>query len=210
MGEAVSIKYYLPFDSIEDILDYYRQCLEAANRSQKTVSWYTDILRRFFNFLESSTLMKPVTELSIKELREYIHHLQKSGKWPNHQGTVEEKGSLSPHSVQGHVRAIKAFWSWLANEGYVEENVLAGFPLPKVPQYVIKTLTSDHLKKLLAAIDRNTATGARYYCMLMLLLDTGMRLSEVVKIKMNDVDFKHGLVTVLGKGQKERTVPFTK
>jgi integrase/recombinase XerD len=210
MEKEDNIKYYLPFDSMEDILDYYRQCLEAANRSDKTVSWYADILRRFFTFLESSKLMKPVPELGIKEIREYISYLQKSVKWPNHQGTVEEKGSLSPYSIQGHVRGIKAFWSWLTGEGYVEENVLAGFPLPKVPQYVIKTLTSDHLKKLLAAIDRNTAFGAKHYCILTLFLDTGMRVSEVVKIKLSDVDFKQGLVTVLGKGKKERPVPFSK
>jgi integrase/recombinase XerD len=210
MGEEDNIKYYLPFDSMEDMLDYYRQCLEAANRSDKTVSWYTDIMRRFFTFLESSKLIKPVPELGIKEIREYISYLQKSGKWPNHQGTVEEKGSLSPYSIQGHVRAIKAFWSWLTGEGYVDKNVLAGFPLPKVPQYIIKTFTVDHLKKLLTAIDRNTAFGAKYYCILMLFLDTGVRVSEVVKIKLNDVDFKLGLITVVGKGQKERVVPFTK
>jgi site-specific recombinase XerD len=210
MGKEEDNKYYLPFDSMEDMLDNYRQCLEAANRSDKTVSWYTDILRRFFTFLESSKLMKPVPELGTKELIAYIHHLQDSGKWPNHPGTVEEKGSLSPYSIQGHIRTIKAFWSWLTGEGYVEKNVLAGFPLPKVPQYIIKTLTSDHLKKLLAAIDRNTAFGAKYYCILMLFLDTGVRVSEVVKIKLSDVDFKQGLVTVLGKGKKERPVPFSK
>jgi integrase/recombinase XerD len=210
MGEEKDTKYYLPFDSVEDMLDYYRQCLEAANRSQKTIGWYMDILRRFFAFLESSKLIKPVPELGIKEIREYISYLQKSVKWPNHQGTAEEKGSLSPHSIQGYIRGIKAFWSWLTGEGYVEENALAGFPLPKVPQYVVKTLTSDHLKKLLASIDRNTATGARYHCMLMLLLDTGLRISEAVNIKMSDVDLKHGLITVLGKGQKERVVPFSK
>jgi integrase/recombinase XerD len=203
-------KYYLPFDSMEDMLDYYRQCLEAANRSEKTVGWYTDILRRFFTFLESTKLMKPVPELGTKELIAYIHHLQDSGKWPNHPGTAEEKCSLSPYSIQGHVRAIKAFWSWLTGESYVEKNVLAGFPLPKVPQYIIKTFTVNHLKKLLATIDRSTASGARYYCILMLFLDTGMRVSEVIKIKLNDVDFKLGLITVLGKGQKERVVPFTK
>jgi hypothetical protein len=60
MGKEEDNKYYLPFDSMEDMLDYYRQCLEAVNRSEKTVGWYTDILRRFFTFLESTTLMKPV------------------------------------------------------------------------------------------------------------------------------------------------------
>lgn len=210
MGEEANNKYYLPFGSVVEMLDYYRQSLEAANRSHKTISWYMEIVFRFFSFLESSKLMRPIPELGREELREYTRYLQDSGRWPNRQGTKEEKGRLSPYSVKGHVRAVKAFWSWLAREGYIEKNALAGFPLPKVPYYVIKTLNGQHIKKLFSAIDRSTAFGAKYYCMLMLLLDTGMRISELVKIKMNDIDLAHGLITVLGKGQKERVVPFSR
>ena len=95
-------------------------------------------------------------------------------------------------------------WSWLAREGYVEKNLLAGFPLPKVPQYIIKTLNDEHIKNLFSAIDRSTASGARYYCTLMLLLNAGMRISELVNIKVNDIDIQHGFVTIFGKGQKQR------
>jgi len=202
--------FSLPVDSVKELLEHYGPSLQAMNRSPKTISWYVEILSRYFTFLESKNLTKPLSELGKEELRAYIQHLQKSARWENNVHIKTERGKMSPYSVQGHVRAVKAFWSWLANEGYVEKNMLAGFPLPKVPQYVVKTLTIDHLKKLLAAIDRSTAIGARYYALLMLLLDTGLRVSEAVKIKMNDVDLKHGLITVLGKGQKERVVPFSK
>jgi site-specific recombinase XerD len=210
MEATVENAFSLPIGSVKELLEHYRSSLMVMNRSPKTIAWYIEILSRYFAFLESKNIIKPINELGKEELKAYIQHLQKSARWENNVRIKTDKGKLSPYSVQCHVRAVKAFWSWLANEGYIEKNVLAGFPLPKVPQYVIKTLTFDHIKKLFSAIDRSTATGARYHCMLMLLLDTGLRISEVVKIKMNDVDFKLGLIIVVGKGQKERVVPFTK
>jgi site-specific recombinase XerD len=210
MKTTVENIFSLPVGSAKELLEHYGSSLQVMNRSPKTISWYIEILGRYFSFLESNSLTRPIDELGKDELRAYIRHLQGSAKWENNVHIKAARGKLSPYSIQGHVRAVKAFWSWLASEGYVEENVLAGFPLPRVPQYVIKTLTFDHLKKLLAEIDRSTAIGARYYTLLILLLDTGLRVSEAVKIKMSDVDLKHGLIVVLGKGQKERVVPFSK
>ena len=111
--------------------------------------------------------------------------------------------TLSPSSIQGHVRAIKAFFGWLVEEGYIKSNPLAKFLLPKVPQYVIKTLTIEHIKLLLSAIDKTTSLGFMYYCIILVLLDAGMRISELVNIKMTDLDIQQGLVTILGKGQKQ-------
>jgi site-specific recombinase XerD len=200
----------LPQVSLKKLLHEYKLDLEAANRSPKTISRYIYTLSGLADFLESNGIAKPVSELGRKDISAYVRHLQNSGKWSNRVNNGKNPGKLSPYTVQGHVRDFKAFWSWLTREGYVEKNVLAGFPLPKVPQYLIKTLTCDHIKKLFSAIDRSTALGARYYCILMLLLDTGMRISELVKIKMNDVDFTQGLITIFGKGQRERVVPFSR
>lgn len=197
-------------ECVWDILYEYRLSLKAANRSHKTITWYMDILKRYFAFLKSNNLVKQVQELRTGEPKAYVLHLQNSTRWPNNPYIIGDRGKLSAHTVQGHVRAIKAFWGWLFKEGYIEENPLSKFPLPTVPHYVIKTLTSDHIRKLLSAIDKSTPSGAKYYCILMIFLENGMRLSELVNIKMNDLDLAHGLVTVLGKGQKERTVPFTK
>jgi integrase/recombinase XerD len=66
----------------------------------------------------------------------------------------------------------------------------------------------DQFKKLLAKVDRHTPLGAKYYCVLLFLLDTGMRISELVNIKMADIDMINCLIIVVGKGRKERTVPF--
>jgi len=168
----------LPQVSLGKLLQEYRLDLEAANRSPKTISRYMYTLSGLADFLESNRIAKPVSELGRKDISAYVRHLQNSGKWPNRVNDGKNLGKLSPYTVQGHVRDFKAFWSWLTSEGYVEKNMLAGFPLPKVPQYVIKTLTYDHVKKLFSAIDRSTALGARYYCVLMLLLEKAMSVSK--------------------------------
>ncbi|GAI89455.1 unnamed protein product, partial [marine sediment metagenome] len=99
------------------LLDEYKLSLEAQNRSLKTIEWYAAILRSFFGYLKMSGLLKPVDELGQKELKAYISHRQNAKRWPNNPHIKEEnRGKLSPHSIQGDVRAIKAFWGWLFNE----------------------------------------------------------------------------------------------
>ena len=193
---------------IEALLDAYRRHLEAANRSPKTISWYMEILRRFFDFMDINNLARSIPDIGREELRTYILHLQSARKWPNSPYIRADKGSLSPYSIQGHVRAIKAFWGWLFKEEYILENPLIKLPLPKVPQSLVKTLTIAQFKRLLAEVERHTPLGAKYYCVLLFLLDTGVRVSELVNIKMADIDLVNCLVTVVGKGRKERMVPF--
>jgi len=193
---------------LRDIIAQYRDDLQAANKSPKTISGYMDVLNRFQEFLGSEGLTKPIGELGKTEARAYVRHLQNSTRWSGKDHVGEGKGKLSPRSVQVHVRVLKAFSSWLCREGHVEENPLASLPLPKARQTLVKTLDREQFKSLLSEIDRSTASGAKYYCIFLLLLDTGVRISELVSIKMDDLDLARGLVLVLGKGQKERVVPF--
>ena len=193
---------------IEGLLGAYRRDLEAASRSPTRLAWYMEILRRFFAFLDLNNLAKPIQHIGREEVREYILYLQGAKKWPNGPHIKANKGNLSPYSIQGHVRAIKAFWGWLSREEYVPTNPLTKVPLPKVPQTLVKTLTLDQFKRLLAEADRHTPLGAKYYCVLLFLLDTGVRISELVNIKMGDIDLVNGFVRVVGKGRRERMVPF--
>jgi len=197
--------------SLYQMLDGYQSSLEAMNRSPKTISWYLDILKRYFGFLMASHSSSQIDQLGRKELRSYIVKLQNTKKWPNNPNIAEDhKGKLSAYSIQGHVRAIKAFWGWLLKEGYTDKNPLANFPLPKVPSTVIKTLTKEQILELFSNIDKSSLTGMRDYCILLLLIDSGIRVSELAGIKISDIDFPHNLIMITGKGQKQRVVPITR
>ena len=195
--------------SFAALLEDYRLDLEALNRSPRTISWYMEIIPRYFLFLESRSLLKPLHLLGTKELREYIIYLQKATRWADNPNVKKTTGRLSPFSIQGHVRALKAFWSWLLREGYIEQNPLAKLPLPKVPDYPIKVLSHDQITRLLRVTDKSTPNGERNHTIILLLYDTGIRVSELVNIRIDDINLQHNFLRVLGKGQKVRSVPFS-
>jgi site-specific recombinase XerD len=193
--------------TVNDLLAEYRIHLEVLNRSNKTVTWYHQILVKYFEFLNLTEMAEPLAGIGQTELKEYILYLKKRQRWPNNKHIHDEK-HLSPFSVAGHVRAIKAFWGWLFNQDYIDHNPLEKFPLPKTPKYIINTLSPHEVKQLLDAVDKSTASGNRFYCVLLLLIDTGLRVSELVGIKMVDINWGQSVVKVTGKGNKERIVPF--
>ena len=199
-----------PQYSLEELVNDYYLDLEAANRSSKTISAYTYTLTRLISFLKSQKLMKPVDKLGTKEITTFIRHLQNSKKWPNGLQYRKDYGRLSPFTIQRYARDIKAFWGWLHNQGHIKSNFLAKYPLPKVPKNVIKTLTIEQIRLFLKAIDKHTSVGARNYCITLLMIDNGARISEVVAIQLTDLYLSRCRVKITGKGQKERIVPFTK
>jgi len=80
--------------------------------------------------------------------------------------------------------------------------------MPKVPEVVILTFSEKEIAKLLTQASKGTNEGFRDYCLLFTLIDTGIRLSELANLKTDDIDYEQNLFRVMGKGQKERFVPF--
>lgn len=189
----------------EAVLQHYRLCLVAANRSPRTIGGYMENLPRFLDFVPA----KRLEQIGAEDLRAYVRHLQQSTRWAHHPHMKKAHGQLSPYSVQAHVRDVKAFWSFLRREGYLQENPLAGFPLPKVPQKPVSTLQADQIRTLLSSLNRDSSRGALYSTLLQLLLDTGLRISEATKIKLADLDLPRGWARVTGKGSKIRLVPLS-
>ena len=86
---------------------------------------------------------------------------------------VHDGKKLSAYSVHGYVRTIKAFWSWLMDEGYISHNPMSTLKLPKTPKKVISTFSPEQIQKVLNAIDQKNSHGFRNYTIILLLLDSG-------------------------------------
>jgi site-specific recombinase XerD len=99
-------------------------------------------------------------------------------------------------------------FGFLKREGFIEKNVLAKVKMPRVPETIIPTFSEKELEKLLLQPDRASNEGFRDYCLLLTLIDTCIRLSELANLKADDIDSEQNLLRVMGKGQKERFVPF--
>ena len=92
--------------------------------------------------------------------------------------------------------------------GFLPEDITKDFQMPRVPKTIVPTLTDEQLQALLAAPDRRTWAGTRDFAIVLVLLDTLIRVSELVGLNAEDVDLDEGVIGVMGKGGKERRVPF--
>jgi len=190
------------------LTESYALCLSTEGKSNKTITWYTANLKRFAQFLSKNHLPESVDEIGKEEARHFISHLQNEvTRWESNSAIHDDK-RLSAYSVQGYARTIKAFWSWLLAEDYITDNPMTSLKIPKTPRKVINTFSHEQIHKIISSIDKKSSRGYRNYTMILLLLDTGIRLSELINLQMGDIDFLQSFIQVNGKGSKERVVPF--
>lgn len=182
--------------------DYLTAC-RIEGKTAKTLFDYRCKLARFVEW-NGGTL----ADLELTGAREFVAHLQGSKKWIDHPGIPTSDLCLSAQTVAGHVRVMKGFATWLEEEEYLPTNVFRRLAKPKLPGRVIEVLRPDEVKRLLAACDASSANGARDLAVVTLFLDTGLRLSELVGLTMEELHLKDGWLKVFGKGEKERVVPF--
>lgn len=187
---------------LENLIQGFQLSCQAEGKSPRTVEWYTAFLLRFLKFLQSNSLPTILGYIDKGHIRAFIRYLQTEARTP-HKGT-----SLSGHTVQGYVRTLKSFFSWVVREGYLESNIMAVIPVPKAPNKIINSFSAEQIASLAAACQRENSIGYRNLVMLMLMLDTGLRVSELIAIELDDVDLGEGFIRVRsGKGDRERLVP---
>jgi len=192
---------------LTELINYYELCNRAEGKSEKTISWYAANLICFRNYLKIRHLPDSVTDADIKLLRDYVLYLLKKHKFENHPYTPEKTELLSASSVHGHVRTLRTFFSWLQREGFVVNNIAKDLKPPKVVNKLITTLSDEEIFSILRTFNQGSNSEIRNQTILMLLIDTGIRIGELINITMPDLNLADGLVKVMGKGKKERVVP---
>ena len=171
----------------------------SDGRSEKTVRWYNQSLGLFQGWLSSEGMSTRLRDLGEEEVRHFILHLQ------GRKGVRGE--SVQPHGEQPCPGA-PLLLAWLHRREYAECNRLEKLRPPKVRQKEIETLTDEEIERIFACMNPNTELGSRNTAIFSLMLDAGLRLSEVVTLKSYDVHLEDRYVKVLGKGDKERIVAF--
>jgi hypothetical protein len=122
---------------------------------------------------------------------------------------VQSRGSrsLAPSSMAARVRTVKAFGTWIASELDLPANPVRGVPVPRVPELLVPSLREPDILALLRTLDAGSQQPERDRAIVLLLLDTGLRLSEAASLRVCDLDLIEGRCRVLGKGGRERVVP---
>lgn len=148
-----------------------------------------------------------MTSLTPLRVGEYVTALQtRERKWVAHPNRPAAEARLSPFTVRKEVKILRGFGTWLAKEGY--DNPFAGLEIPKVPKYVVDVLTDQEIETILNKINPNTTVGARLAAMVLLMLDSGLRIGEVAMARLGRLDIERRQLKVMVKRQKERIVPF--
>jgi site-specific recombinase XerD len=191
---------------LQELIQQYRMSNSVEGKSTYTVEWYTQLLTLFSCYLESNGLLDDLSTFNIGTARNYVLYLQHRKKLSRYPGN--RPLNLSPKTVQCHVRTLKAFSSWLFREGLTSENRLSNLKIPKAPSKIIEPLTPEEINKIFRCINKKNPMGMRDYAILALMQDTGLRASEVCSLPPGQLNLEKYCLKVLGKGAKERMVPF--
>ncbi len=186
---------------MKDLVELKRQFLEyleiERGRSVKTVENYDRYLERFFTFAK----VKTVSQLSETQIREFRLHL-------NRQAGSKVGGRVEPmkrRTQNYYLIALRAFLKFLRKRG-IEALSPERIELAKVPERQIDLISPVELKRLLAAPDVKTLEGKRDRAILELFFSTGLRISELCGLSIDDVDLTRDEFSVRGKGDKVRVV----
>ena len=190
---------------IETLIEAYIQDHIGGNSSEKTLEWHRTALGLLRHFLEEELDITLIDEVEADDISAWFAHLRST---PAARGKVR-----SERTIQTYARSARAFFHWLVHRGTLNVNPFERVVFPKVGRPLIQTITTEEFEQLLLACAPPHETGpyaeraaVRNRAILWLLYDTGIRVSELTHLHVSDLDRKKGVVTVLGKGAKERRV----
>ncbi|HXH84499.1 MAG TPA: site-specific tyrosine recombinase/integron integrase, partial [Candidatus Tectomicrobia bacterium] len=176
---------------MDELLGRYLEALALErNLSPYTLRNYDGDIRGLLAFLEERKV--DPRALSRRVFREYLSRLVADG--------------ISPASIQRKVSAARGFYRWLQAQGLVEANPLANVKGPRKPRRLPSFLTYDEVTALISCPQGSRPQAVRDRAILELLYATGMRVSEIVSLDLDDVDLDGQAIRVVGKGNKERMV----
>ena len=177
-----------------DILadQYINYLLVEKGLSGNTIESYSSDITRFLDFLKDNR----VTSISEADTAVILKYL-----------IILKNQNLGPKSRARHLVSIRGFYRFLLQEKFISSDPSRLIELPKSGLKLPEVLSIDEVKQLLSSIDNTTPSGARNAAMVELLYAAGLRVSELITLKIQDVNLEACFVRIFGKGSKERIVP---
>ena len=176
----------------ERITDFENFLKFERNFSDNTLDAYLRDIRKLQTYAENELQVAP-EEITFAQLQEYLFQLSKQ--------------KFSERSQARWVSSIKAFFKYLLEDEIRMDNPSTLLEGPKLGLYLPDTLSFEDVERILKAIDLSTDLGKRNQCMIEVLYGCGLRVSELIDLKISNINFKEGYLKVTGKGDKTRFVP---
>jgi integrase/recombinase XerD len=174
------------------IKDYKSYLRIERGLSKNTIENYGFDIERLCLFLESNQIEVSPIKISDETVQQFIYSVSRE---------------VNPRSQARIISGLKSFFNYLVFEDYRTDNPLELIEAPKTGRKLPDTLSVQEIDNLIAAIDLSSNEGERNKAMLETLYGCGLRVSELVSLKISDLFFEEGFVKITGKGNKERFVP---
>ena len=175
---------------IEDYIHFIRV---ERQLSANTLASYRRDLEGYAQHLQDVQQLKDYNEVRREHILLHLENLRTEGK--------------TARTVARHISSIRSFHQFLLREKVTTTDPTVHLEMPQVEQKLPKVLSIEEIDALIAAPDRSKPQGVRDIAMLELLYASGMRISELIELNMEDIHLTMGFVRVFGKGRKERIIP---
>jgi len=172
--------------------------------SPRTIEFYGDNLRRFLWWLRQNHLPESINALTSQIIKAFVGYIQsESSRWQSTNPMSNRKVSIT--TCVRYLTCIKVFCQWCIAEGYIGVNPASLIKI-KEPKKIMKAVPLEDIQKLLAEFNHRDFKSVRNKAIILVLLDTGLRVSECANLKLQDMNIDKGILKVTGKGNKERLV----
>ncbi|GAB0155582.1 site-specific tyrosine recombinase XerD [Chryseobacterium sp. Alg-005] len=177
----------------EKIKDFEIFLRFERNFSENTLDAYVRDIKKLKEYAEEDLANVGPDKIGYENLQEYIFNLSKQ--------------KFSERSQARWISSIKAFFKFLLEDEFREDNPAALLEGPKLGLYLPDTLSLPDINKIIGAIEVNSDLGKRNQCIIEVLYGCGLRVSELIELKISNINFQENYIKVNGKGNKTRFVP---
>jgi len=178
--------------SIENFKNYLK--LERGLSMNSIESYEFDLIQ-FKNFIIENSINESPKKCSSSTVKRYLY---------------KNFSNKKSRSQARSISALKSFFNYLLFEGEIHSSPLNDVESPKIENKLPEVLTEDEIKKLISSVNLNSEFGQRNKTIIEVLYGTGIRVSELIDLKLSNIFFKENILKVTGKGNKERFVPLGK
>jgi len=177
------------------IKEYQNYLRLERGLSKNTIENYTFDVEKLVSFLNVKEIKTSPIHISEETVQQFIY---------------EMATQINPRSQSRLISGLKSFFNYLIFEDYRKDTPLELIEVPKTGRKLPDTLSTEEIDALIGAIDLSTTEGVRNKAMLETLYSCGLRVSELVSLKISDLFFEEGFIKITGKGNKQRFVPVGK
>lgn len=218
MAKLLKSKKDLEF-YLEDFMEY----CSLKELSRKTINSYESTLMLFIKYLKKEGIISNITDVTFENIDEYIKFTKERGKYSyvsddrtvalNHPDSRKDFGKqISDVTINNYIRNMKVFFNYCVEKKYIKESPMESVKFIKAKRKMKEEVTDLEFKAIIKAINVTIYSEYRDYTIIQLIFDTGMRLTETLNLKLEDIDIERRTILIpaeINKGKKDRYVFFS-